>query len=198
MGIPKQKYNGRNPYNNRVIVDFDNRFVKFKPVGKTSIINQYIEWLYCVFILFIMYWVPFFFVLVILKESKLIPTIAGKLFTFLMLFLFPVIISLFYANKTWRHDKFPEANYHINHFFKRLFGKKDKTLTINKENLRDQQFVIPYFKNIMLEYKATGDFAKNLKRIEVKNIFKEDPYKWFVIFMFNGKCKKGNVKVKYL
>ena len=195
---------GNNPYNNKVYVDYDDKTIRFIPVGKKSIRKYYFIFLTGIFGFYmICFMLPVIYGLAII--GSLLHFTDQTIFTLIIFsisqfVLMTVYFSLWYFRKAWRKKCFPELNYKLcaNMFFgiKRL--GKTKIKEINQESLINNKIIIPYFNNIIMEYKAKKDFGKQLKSIKIINIFKADPFKFFCVFEFRKKPKDGSLWVKYI
>jgi len=87
------------------------------------------------------------------------------------------------------------------------FLRKPKIIHIEKLNAK--RYVIPLFKNIMLDYKAEGDFADKLEWINIKPIdvsdyrrsngkpFKPNDSHWMAEFLFSAIPKDGYLHIRF-
>jgi hypothetical protein len=99
--------------------------------------------------------------------------------------------------------------------FQSKLGKK-KYYKFKKEDVDNNMVEIPYFGNVMLDYKTKGDFNKYLLRIKIREHkysnfvkdkknkgkykigkLKKQEYKWYARFFFKEKPKKGYLEVIY-
>ena len=113
-------------------------------------------------------------------------------------FLFAVEM---YSNYGKRYAEwFPKVNFWITKLFNRY-----KKIKIN--NLDSKSFEIPMFKNIILDYKLEGDFAKHINNIKVEeHPFKHISWKkektnnslWKATFTFDETPKTGSMEVSYI
>jgi len=82
---------------------------------------------------------------------------------FAVYFLFSLIFPFFLAlNKKWMATLMPRFGYYSTV----LLGKTKEMIFIYND-IEDNKCVIPSFKNVFLNYKATGDFSKYLKKIKI-------------------------------
>ncbi len=186
MVILLQTYNGNNPYNNNVIVDYIKKSVVFEPLKDSGILKQY-----------------YLFFNQLFMKGLMISLIAGMpLFllndtwkSFLVIFglitLFSFVFSLNFFREEWRKNWLPKVYHGIN-FYHTKYKK------INPLALIDNKFIIPCFDNVMLQYKAYGDFATHLKKIEIRNLYEDDKFNFFCIFSFKKKVNEGYLKIKYV
>lgn len=194
-----QKFNGNNPHNNQVVVDYDKRTVRFKPVkGK---LNPYFEFLLGLILKPLIRVLGFVLILiVILTLMPLDQNVVVELWiqmtglSTLICIVVSVLASLKYFDKKWRKEKYPEFNYKM---MNSIFTKATKSI-VTHNNVEDKMMIIPSFGNVMLSYKCYGDFNKYLKRIVIKNHFKKKAYNWYCIFKFSQHPKKGFMEISYL
>ena len=194
------KKEGNNPYNNRVIVDYENKKITFVPIGKKSIRKYYfiflvnIITLYCFLIL-----IPIVLIVSLVPEMPL--NMEGFIYLITIMQMIPMSIyfSLWFFRPKWRKQYYPELNYKIinNFMFRYLTGKKLKKEIIEPKAIHNKQLIIPHFSNVRLYYETTGDFSKYLKKVFICNIFKGDPWNWNCCFEFTKKPKKGTMKIDY-
>lgn len=192
------KFFGDSPVNNCVTVDYDNRKVFFEPIGHRNLFSLYVQFSTPLFLLELCQILIVFGIISI--WCGLIPeflysqilTIFIQIFVCSLTLLF-FILSLHFWIPRWRKEYFPLLNFKISKMF-----FMEKSLVINPEILHDNKFIIPSFDNIGLEYEASKDFSKFLRRIEVRNIFVGTDEFWQCIFVFRKKPKSGELSIKYV
>jgi len=206
METQVQKYNGNNPHNNQVVVDYEKREVKFKPVRGE--LHPYLVLLFGMIIKFTMKLLVLIFLLTLILygiEGLGFISFPNEgmdqvtLLSFLLGSLSMFLVSLKYFDKEWLKNEFPKFNYHRLKDSSIPFLKSNvERLEINKKNICDKQVIIPSFDNIMLSYKCFGDFNKFLKKIVIRNHFDKKAHTWYCIFQFSKEPVKGKMVVKYL
>jgi hypothetical protein len=82
--------------------------------------------------------------------------------------------------------------YLFNLNFFHLIGKK-----IKPNKLLGNVYIIPKFKNVALKYKLTGDFANNIKSINIKCLDGKG-YNFYAVFTFNTPVQTGYMKLNYI
>lgn len=201
-----QKYNGENHYNNKVVVNYRDRTIKFVPVAKRSIIIYYITFLISLQITFTIMWIygicaplallSYIYDPAIYLIVPLLPIIKG---IYIAIFFY----SLIFFNKKWKENYFPKANAGLKEiraysmWYIPFIYKKEKNKKIRINNLYKNFIIIPSFDNIELKYKLYGDFKKNIKNIVINNHFHENDTSWYCIFEFKRRPKKGYMEVEY-
>jgi hypothetical protein len=99
----------------------------------------------------------------------------------LYLFIIPLILATLFSNLIYHPFK---------KHWKKIYPKFQSTTSTKKiaifkpKDVKDNYVEIPYFKNVILDYKAEKDFAKYLLNIKIK----EHNYRFF-----KGKNKKSKV-----
>ena len=185
---------GDNPYNNRVLVNYDDKTINFIPIGyksKKKYFTIFFINLCCVFGYFSL--IPYLLGSVMLNPG--INQVFYMLFAlFLPLSISFYIVNKYYNNPEWRKHYYPEFNYKMIRFLR--FGRIKKC-KLEKANIHDKTFIIPHFQNVMFNYKATGDF-KEIESIKISNIFIADPFKWFCLIKFKKLPQKGYMEIEYL
>ena len=189
------KFEGDNPFNNRVYVDFKRKHVSFEPVkGSHTIRKLYLMFMFnCMFLMCIVLFIPAI-LLEIVQEGIggiLLSCGVGS----------GIILSLLYFNEKWRKEKYPKANHKIIKFILKAITcgvyKDKKKVILPKSLFLGKYFLIPKFRNVMLEYKLKGDFAKQIKDIRIDNLFKDDPCEWYCVIEFNKKPLNGSMELVY-
>lgn len=187
---------GNNPYNNRVYVDFDKKTIRFIPIGKKSKRRYFLMFFTTIFgkyLIFFFY--PLFAILLLLDVTGIITDVLFGLLcyiAFLQLLFISIYFSLWFYREEWRKKYYPELNARLHGFL-----SKPKKKTINPESVVNNKVFIPHFKNVLLKYKVTKDFMKQLKNIKISNIFKADATNWFFVFEFKKKPVNGYLEVEY-
>lgn len=111
------------------------------------------------------------------------------------------IILKYLLNAKWYQKWFPKSQAKGGTKYYKRFYPKD---------LENNLAIIPRFKNVVLEYKAHGDFSKQLERVKIRedqyNKMKKgkpekkktvELFKWSAIFSFKNKPKNGYLEVVY-
>lgn len=197
-----QKYNGRNSQNNRIIVDFDNRTVKFKKVGslnvvdlllKTNIGMGVISYLWFMAIPIILYGISYGNFEIIKPE---VLTSIG--YTGIGIIMIPTLTTLNIINKKWREEKLPKHMAYLTKISRVLILNKIKKIRVTPSCLYKKQYIISNFDNIKLEYKLFGDFASNIKNINIINKYNNNPDNWYAIIEFKTKPKSGYMQLEII
>lgn len=119
----------------------------------------------------------------------------------LMWFIVPYLVAI-YINKNYGKysKKFPA-------FSAWFFGLISKKETIIFRNIKSKSVEIPFFRNILLEYDARGNYGSELLKIEIKALPFErikrkkiipNYFKFKCIFKFKKVPKTGYLIVKYI
>lgn len=209
-----EKYQEINPSNSRIIIDYKRQKpkVKFIYVNKKPPIHTvravfYMLWLYVFIIIFA-------FVILNISVYKIIYTDLTKeisidkislqfAYIFLLLMYVPplVLTCFFHRNKRFLR-LLPKINKILNCGSSYYFKKIDR---IDKKI-----FELPIFQNVFLEYSATKDFSKYLKKAEIvehdvdfyhkssfsKKMKKEkNDFYWKARFTFEKIPKNGELKI---
>lgn len=191
METRSQKYNGENPYNNRVLIDYEKKLVVFDPMTQGGIIRYYMEFLLNLIVKGMLIWgILMYIIWGITAILKIEMTEKYVIIPMIILLTISISISLLYWNKKWRHNCYPKFNHAIS-------LTKNKEKTFNKDALVDNKAIIPNFSNVMIQYKATKDFGKQLKEIKIINRYNENAYDWLAIFTFKKTPQNGELKIKY-
>lgn len=197
------RYHKKNPFNNKVLVDYEKRTVRFEPVGAGTL---YYYW----FIWWNQLTTPVMLLLV--ATSWLVyPTAAFKLephsfalivqltsMVYLGLFASLSVVSLIYFIPSWRHRYFPSTNARLQRYLKLLLSFKRTTpKKILPSSVVNNKVFVPNFSNVELQYTAIGDMKTQLKRIRIDTIFDQDPWEWYFVFEFKKQPKDGHLMVMY-
>lgn len=191
-----QKFNGNNNLNNKVTVDYNKKTVDFEPLLVESTFYMFfISWLGA--FLVAIYGVTLSALIVAPFAQYYVGTTEHLvILAYILIILLSLLCTAFYFNKRFVKEVFPKFNYgnvQVGSFFCAL-----KKRTIEPEAVVNNTVVIPSFKNVYIGYETSGDFDKYLEKVEIKNIFKEDAFLWFVVFTFKETPKNGVIKVEYV
>lgn len=196
------RYHQKNPFNNRVIVDYESRTVTFDPVGVKSIIHYWLRFylqlmsvpLYAM-VLFLMIGIP---LLIRLPAVQLEELLIVLYTCFGLLYCAMLICSLVYFIPQWRHSYFPRFNafvvgvtYFLMNFSRIQKRKVLPSAVVNKT------FYVSDFSNVELHYQAIGDMKKQLKRIRIDTVYDDDPWHWYFVFEFKKQPVDGFLMVSY-
>lgn len=204
------KYQARNPSNARIYINYDlpkEGMVNFKYPDKKSEFKIWLRSLYNLFIKI------FVIVLVFMSLFTIIGIIFGFSIRwgscFLVFVVFAILIfflSLIFSKNKLLNSYLPYINTFINLL---PFGNYNY---IKITKLKAKMFEIPIFGNTFLDYKATEQFSRFLKRVEVvehKFVFiktnvllkikrEKNDWLWYARFYFSKIPKKGFLEVRYL
>jgi Na+-transporting methylmalonyl-CoA/oxaloacetate decarboxylase gamma subunit len=132
----------------------------------------------------------------------------------MIIFIILTILNTFWVGKVfrdtnWGHRKFPELN-------KKLHDAKYSAEFFPQDFPANNIIEIPLFKNMYMDYEATGDFAEHLQKISIiehpffrhvkkglpfrkrKNIIKKpNVYLWKCIVEFKDKPKDGSLILRW-
>jgi len=133
-------------------------------------------------------------------------------FILIIIFFILTIANSYWVGKVfrdtkWGNKKFPEFNKRIHNAY--------YSVEFTRENFPANNIIeIPLFKNMYMDYDATGDFAEQLKKITIiehpfnklirkgkgkrKQIIKKRQVNlWKCIFEFKGKPKDGGIEIRF-
>ena len=196
MATQSQKFNGKNFYNNCVTLDFENKKCGFVPIKDKSFISYYFQFLLSLYVrLTILSIIVFLFAAAIINFMGGIE-INNNMLLFLILtpsFLVALPTSFLFFNKQFREHDYPSFNYHL---LKLLHKTKKKK--INNKCLVNRKFIIPRFFNVCVKYNLYGEFANLIKKIDIQNIYENEPDEWFAVFEFYKTPKNGYMELEYL
>ena len=185
MVTPLQKYNGNNLKNNCVIVDYENKTVKFKPVKGlnpliTFFLNIFINYLFVLAILFII-----LLNLELGESFNYVTRFAFYLVSIIMLLEF-LFWGICFMNNNFRKNHYPKVN-------ALLYGKRKIKVskTINPEAIINNMFILSLFKNVYFEYETTKDYADYLIKIEIVNKFKDKDHDRSEERRVGKECRSG-------
>jgi hypothetical protein len=197
-----RKYVGGNCHNNEVTVDYVKRTVRFRAVGKESLLHRYWEFVtHLLAVWFVRLFFPFVGVCTVLTIFLLVffgVDLAWFVFSFLfklnlLSLLFVLTFSLNFWRVKWRDESYPKFNYWMSNRF-----QDEYFLVVNKRAVIDKRFLLPVFENVGMKYEASGDFAKYLLKIEVISLFDTDEGDWLCCFTFKEQPLKGRLKLRYI
>jgi hypothetical protein len=210
-------YNGDNPHNNNIVIDFIKKTVKFEPVKEHSLSFYYFMnvLIYTLFFTFnVGISCMMMFIMMIFTHFPFVYAFSATLWLFIIYgvtapLLTFTLMGLPFWNKYWRKHYFPKFSalmaYSIRvlqfnfHF---IFRKK-----IYPKDLKGNVFIIPTFGNVDLDYELHGDFAEHIEKIEVHNHYKKDKKtgqmkpresRFYAVFTFNGIIKEGYMRLRYI
>lgn len=201
----KAKYQLDDPNNARVFINYKDKKnpIKFEYVGNRHsftilFITIYTLWFFNGIFLIV---APTIVLLsYLLKDANTLIAIANVLFTFELLFVIPIfVVFIFYHN--------PKLMRLIPNIWFMMPGSPLYVKTIKPEDIKNNKFEIPLFKNIGLNYVAKKEFSKYLERVEIvehefkafKNRRKQIPQDilWKATFYFSKKPKTGELKIEF-
>ena len=135
-----------------------------------------------------------------------------KGYTFLFLITFSLFVTLFFlVNRLVTLILINNKTYIQKHPINMAGGKnrKKKYYRYGPKDLLENVIVIPYFSNVELDYKTTGEFSKYLEHIKVrerryydyrkgkKGKLQVKNYDWHTVFIFKKKPTTGYLEVIY-
>lgn len=199
-----QTYNGNNILNNRVIVDYTKNTVHFEAVpGQTLFRSVFADLVHSAMTMGSFFVWPAVIGLLMQKIDIEISQIITYYVATAMLWSIVVVIciqAVKWTSKKWRHDRMPGWNHEQYQRF--MFGIRWRKIKNEKqifrlEQYRNNMYVLPNFKNVMLKYAVTGDHATYLKQIRIENYFKEQDDMWCVLFIYKKKPYTGQLEIEY-
>lgn len=189
-----QKYSGKSLKNCRVYIDYEKRSVRFDPTGDPRtltflIVNDLADTFGKAMVLS-----------GILMAIGVLPFTNSALRSGTQEYQFYILItvSMFAASmatlaqlgkflsKKWREEKFPVWN--------TLFNKRKKYV-VRDNAIINNQFLIPFFHNVELTWEVTGDYAEQLDKITIEELFENKPTSAFALFHFKQKPSSGTMVV---
>lgn len=201
METQLQKYSGKNIEDNRVRIDYQKQTVHFKPISAYGyfgslylfIIQEIINMALLVILLTT---IPFALInaigllLPIATYNEFQITYIARLIPVLLIPIFLMKITLFHTPK-WRENKFPSYTSKTNWLTKR------KKQTITPEQLQGKTHLTPLFYNIEVNYEVTGEFATQLRNINIVEHFNNNPHHWWMQIIFKKKPTTGALHLTY-
>ena len=203
MATQWQKYVGNNAQNNEVRIDFKKKRVEFKPVEKVpiSIFVKTVSLMFALPIFLVMYLLVT--VMEILTYEKDFPIKVQLIRSglFILYIIIPTAIAYIVgniyakkklANKKWKREEFPKVNAWI---INRIRGAN--TLRVNKGYGKKE--VIFGFRNVKLEYKLYGQYAKYIRWIIIEKVKGINSGRdWIAKFIFSKPVYTGKMEVIYI
>lgn len=190
-----QKYQLENPNNARVYIDYrkENK-VNFEYVGKDNqfkiVFNLWLK----LWIKYPLYVIPVFSIFPLAFVNSLEVKLIGLFLCFFSMFGIPLVLT-YITLKTEMIKQIPHLQ---------TIGSTKYKVELIPEDLKENKFEIPLFKNILMDYIATEEFSKYLERVEIiehpfnlyiKNKKKPNQFLWKGIFYFSEKPKTGELKI---
>jgi len=196
-----QKYNGKNNFNNKVVVDYINKTVDFEIVkGNMNKFTSYYTLWYNYFIIYLIWCFVIYIIGIVLFKLPVSVSYfvinAGLVFLGIPTFLCAMLFLLTCINKEW----FPKINYILVAYLKHLTYKPIYVVNekINLDLLEKNYYETPVFENVFLEYITEGEVSELLSKVEILPCFVDNPYKWVARVHFKRKPtnKDGTLKIK--
>lgn len=186
-----QEYNGKGIKNNRVHIDYEQQTVFFEPADHRS--NLLLFFLDVFNVFFNAFMFSFIFMCVVFR-------LANYFLSIFVLFLITLIATTAatfallaqlgkWCSPLWRKRMFPIWN---------TILRRKKKRVIRSEAIVNNKFVLPWFYNMVLEYKTTGEYSEYLSRVDIDNIFEGRGTHWFVVFTFTHQPRVGTFEVNYI
>jgi hypothetical protein len=146
------------------------------------------------FCMFLLTWLA----MVILVMSVLgLNTAGNDKLTFMTIAVPPLLLAAYYYVRH-RDDLSKLMAFHAKLL---RFGRVDR---MHIDSLRGREYVLPCFKNLMLDYRLQGDFAAQIKTIDIFPVYyglrpnKEKPVTWQARFVFERKPKDGCMLLEFI
>ena len=198
METHTQKFNGENYFNNKVIVDFVKKEVTFEPI-KRPIFSIFISF-FLSNLMFINLWA---YILYLIASALFALKLVSEeifIYSFSLVFLIVFILTMPFLNKKWRETKYATYNMFCEKYdLLNLIIRRGKTREVEPRKIINNTFFIEYFKNIFLEYKLIGDYARYIKKIVIDTNKKDsERWGWYAYFVFKKKPKDGKFYVAYI
>lgn len=201
-----ERYQQEDPNNSRIYIDYnapEGERARFSYVDKEkSFLIAYRLWF------LLLYFKPPFIGLFLIMLSSIpfyyIHHLAGLTYIALSYFLIPLILALIVTKNRKLKLKMPYLNFLASgHCYQARFNPYD---------IKDNKIEIPMFRNVLLEYEATGEFSKYLSTLEIvehpfdlyvmkrfrPSFKKRNPYLWKAVFTFKETPKTGDLKVRFV
>jgi len=221
---PKRVYQNLNPSDARIFIDIKNHKVSFEYPSKSSsfwIVFQTMLFVWMLLILiFLIFNLPniFYFIFISSNANAGTPsqsvTILGIFIALIVIIIIlfdigiipPIMATFFIITNEKLLRKMPKIQLNLNSFV----GGTHSFKTIKKPN--SKVYELPIFNNVFLYYKATKDFSKYLKKIEVTehdfNYLKQHLFRktktqkqtdyWKARFIFDKIPKTGQLKLEWV
>lgn len=200
------RFTGDSFRNSQITVDYVKDTVVFNPVGEANLFGTWFLFMFSLFLVPMNMFISFFTVgaiYLIIAWRGVDVILSYEMFNgpFLNLLItgYAAIacsafyISLPYFIPSWRKNHYPKVMAMID-----IIAGKRKTKIVNPATMLDNRFIIPMFRNVMLQYELRGEFARYIQSVRIENLFLHDEYKWMVIFQFKKKPMTGQLKVHYV
>ena len=216
--VMSQKFNGRNIQNNEVVVDYKTHDVSFVPIYESVNINKLYLRNVCyalavpTLVLIAFLWVAMFGVPQnpVEKGSMMYTVYLYEVATIYLTAIFGLVLVCILVkfqvkgqlkNQEWRENKFPDMNVSMHNFTHRV-ASCGLSNGVNKRVYKDDlksDVIVKEFRNVMLDYEATGDYRDFLERVEIKSQESGKKWKdWLLYFRFSQVPKVGELKIKYV
>lgn len=213
-----RKFQVDNSNNARVLIDYTNRNepVKFEVVGtmssfKVAFNTMFSLWFMVIGMSFLLL-IPVCFLSILLMHGSVsnffslwlywIPSINYNIWCFIaimgLVFGVPLILALLYSKNQRLRLQLPYINAMASP--KRFFAM------LKPSDIKDYKIEIPLFKNIVLDYKATGEMSKYLEKFEIiehpflwktNEKFERNPWLWKATFYFSQIPSNGLLRVRF-
>lgn len=204
---------GNTPLSARIKVDFEKKDVSFSyPGGRDSFLRRFkiiVGFLWLIFLPVILF-VPFAAALVNSAHqfaSTPEDMVVALVFLLKASFVFSagaITMLLIAAIMAYDYDRYASTFPKIQ-FFVRSITAPVKEIRIN--NIENNEFVLPTFANVVLDYTLNGDFAEKISCIDITDYpydiyINGDTYPdirmWKAIFKFKENPTSGNMILKFL
>jgi hypothetical protein len=207
MATPLQKFNGKNFYNNEIIIDYKSKRVDFVPLlpphkdGSKNhwwMFQYYQQFRLNITVLFIvlLFWIFAFDMLTVYAMgSRHIPV--GVPFWLLVgALVLPYIIALLFFVPAFRNNILPKLYpiiVELRHAL--LFQSKSKKYVFEPQHLHNKKELVLPFINQFVKYEASEDMSDQLERFEVRGKSKFDTGQWEAVWTFKEVPSSGELKV---
>ena len=206
------KYQKLNPNNARIFIDYTGKkkpvkFEYIKTKGTFSIVFKSISYLWLKFNFIIIFFNLFIFIGLLLLQQPLESIGFSKVDIIetlpnLFLLIYVVGIPLFISLIIILNKKLLSLMPYINCLTHKSFYEVE----FNFEDVQNNQIELPLFKNMSLDYEATGECSKYLTNFKIiEHPFKiihrkkkrRNEYLWKAIWQFSQQPKNGKIKVRF-
>lgn len=186
-----KKYFGQPSAAAGVTIDFDTEDVKFH--YNDSHRREYTRLLIRIYSLFLM-------------ASCVFLLIPNQLLSDALVLFVPFLLTFIVSqNKKFLCEYYPKSQYYLTRI---CHCWRIPSIAFRQA---DTILELPTFSNVILEYEASGDFSKYLKRLEIRRIPFNDKMSlrtkiernflnrsWRARFYFSHTCNTGNLNIKYI
>ncbi len=205
-----KEYQKLNPSNARIEIDYEKNDVKMEYVHNNSAFKTcffaFFQW--TILINLILLFIVMIIYTIIITPPSTSETIWRDIFTlencialtfFIWIIVTPTILALIFSKNEKLLKMMPEINY-------KLALRKPTLAEFKPEDVMGNKCEIPLFRNIGLDYQATGDFNKYLTKVKInehgfndliKGKKKLNPYLWKAMFYFKQAPKTGSLEVMF-